>query len=252
MMLYPAIDLQNGRCVRLAQGERGRATIYHDDPAAQARRFAAQGFRFLHLVDLDAAQRGRSVNHAAIEAILEDNALPVQLGGGLRHLEAMAHWLEKGAARVIIGTAAAEDPALLAEACRAFPNRVCVALDVRQGRLATAGWEKESRVNAAEVAQRAAECGAAALIYTDILRDGMGSGINVEATAALAAQVDCPVIASGGLAGLDDIAALRAARPPLAGVVCGRALYDGRLDAAAALALARTAPKGAPKDAPAS
>ena len=244
MMLYPAIDLQNGRCVRLAQGERQRATIYHHDPAAQARHFAALGFRFLHLVDLDAAQRGRSVNHAAIEEILADNALPVQLGGGLRSLEAMAHWLEKGAARVIIGTAAAEDPALLAEACRAFPNRICVALDVRQGlkgRLATAGWEKESRVSAAELAQRAATCGAAALIYTDILRDGMGSGINVEATAALAAQVDCPVIASGGLAGLDDIAALRAARPKIAGVVCGRALYDGRLDAAEALARAAPA-----------
>lgn len=240
MILYPAIDLQKGQCVRLAQGERGRATIFHTDPPAQARQFAAQGFACLHVVDLDGAQRGRSVNHAAIAAIVEEGALPVQLGGGLRSLDDIAFWLDRGVARAIIGTAAVRDPQMLAAACRAFPQRICVALDVRGERLATEGWEKESRASALALAQRAAACGAAALIYTDILRDGMASGINVDAAAALAAKVECPVIASGGLAGLDDIRALCAAPAPIAGVICGRALYDGRLDAAAALALART------------
>jgi len=248
MILYPAIDLQNGKCVRLAQGEHRRATIFHDDPPAQARQFAAQGFAFLHLVDLDGARHGRSVNHAAIEAIVQEGALPVQLGGGLRSLEAVAHWLGKGVRRVILGTAAATDPQFLEAACRAFPQRICVALDVRKGELATDGWERQSRLPALAVAKRAAACGAAALIHTDIQRDGMARGINVEASQALAHAVDCPVIASGGLAGLEDIAAVCAARPRLAGVICGRALYDGRLDARAALALAREATEDTAKD----
>jgi phosphoribosylformimino-5-aminoimidazole carboxamide ribotide isomerase len=238
MIVYPAIDLKDGAAVRLLRGEMGRATLYNPDPAAQARDFADAGFQWLHLVDLNGAFEGRPVNAGAVEAILAAVSLPVQLGGGIRDMATVARWLEAGVARVILGTAAVKTPALVSEACRAFPGRIAVGIDARGGRVAVEGWAEESEVLAADLARRFEDEGVAAVIYTDIERDGALAGVNVEATAELAHSVALPVIASGGVSSLDDIAALLAvSEPGIAGVICGRALYDGRIDAASALAL---------------
>lgn len=240
MILFPAIDLKDGCAVRLERGDMTRATVFNHDPAAQARAFQVQGFEWLHLVDLNGAFAGAPVNAAAVEAILSAVTLPVQLGGGIRDRAAIEAWLGKGIARVVLGTAAVRDPALVREAARAHPGRVAVAIDARAGRVAVAGWAEDSGLEATALARRFEDAGVAALIYTDIARDGLMAGINVAATAALARTVSIPVIASGGLAGLDDLRALMdEAGADIAGVICGRALYDGRLDPAAALALLR-------------
>jgi phosphoribosylformimino-5-aminoimidazole carboxamide ribotide isomerase len=238
VILFPAIDLKNGQCVRLKHGDMAEATVFNDDPAAQAREFAAQGFSWLHLVDLDGAFAGASVNGAAVDAILRAVSLPVQLGGGIRTLAQIAAWLEKGIARVILGTVAVRDPALVREACRLHPGRVVVGIDARRGRVAVQGWAETSDLTAIELARRFEGAGATAIVFTDIDRDGVLKGLNLEATLALARSVPIPVIASGGLASMDDIAAL--AQPEariLAGAIAGRALYDGRIDTRAALAL---------------
>ena len=238
MILFPAIDLKNGEAVRLEQGDMARATIFHRDPAEQARTFAAQGFKYLHIVDLDGAFAGRPVNAAAVERILSAVKIPVQLGGGIRDRAAIEAWLGKGVARVIIGTAAVRDPALVKEAAKAFPGRVAVGLDARGGKVAVEGWAKTSELFALEIARRFEDAGVAGIVYTDIARDGMLKGLNLDATIALADAVSIPVIASGGFATLDDVRALLAARAQkLAGAIVGRALYDGRLDAAEALKL---------------
>ncbi len=237
MILYPAIDLKEGQAVRLRQGDMARATVFSADPAAQARAFAAAGARWLHLVDLDGAFAGRPVNRAAVEAVLAAVAIPCQLGGGIRDRATIEAWLERGVARVVLGTAALRDPVLVREACRAHPGRVAVAVDARAGRVAVAGWAETGEVTALELALRFEDAGAAAVVFTDIERDGELAGVNVEATAALARRLAMPVIASGGVAGLDDLRRLRAAGAGIAGVIVGRALYDGRLDLAAALAL---------------
>jgi phosphoribosylformimino-5-aminoimidazole carboxamide ribotide isomerase len=238
MILYPAIDLKDGAAVRLLRGEMGSATLYNPDPAGQAQEFAAAGFAWLHLVDLNGAFEGRPVNAEAVEAILAAVEIPVQLGGGIRDLATIERWLSAGVRRVILGTAAVKDPDLVREACRRFPDRVAVGIDARGGRVAVEGWAEESALDADELARRFEDCGVAAVIHTDIERDGALQGVNVAATAALARAVTIPVIASGGVASLDDIAALMAVDdPPLAGAICGRALYDGRVDARSALAL---------------
>ena len=247
MILFPAIDLKDGVCVRLEQGDMGRATVFNGDPAAQARSFKAAGFEYLHVVDLNGAFAGRPVNAAAVEAILDGVGLPVQLGGGIRDRGTIAAWLDKGVARVIIGTAAVRDPDLVRGAAREWPGRVAVGLDARDGRVAVAGWAETSDLPVLEMARRFEDAGVAAIVYTDIARDGLLKGLNIDATVALAAEITIPVIASGGLASLDDIRALiapRAAR--LAGAIAGRALYDGRLDARAALDLIRSARVGTP------
>jgi phosphoribosylformimino-5-aminoimidazole carboxamide ribotide isomerase len=242
LILFPAIDLKDGQCVRLEQGDMARATIFHRDPAAQAQAFEAQGFEYLHVVDLDGAFAGKPVNAAAVERIVEAVAIPVQLGGGIRDLTTIEGWLGKGVTRVIIGTAAVRDPELVKHAARKFPTRVAVGLDARGGKVAVAGWAETSEVSVLELARRFEDAGVAALVYTDIARDGLLKGLNLDATVALAEAVSVPVIASGGLASLDDVRALLAPRAKkLAGAIAGRALYDGRLDAAAALALIRGA-----------
>jgi phosphoribosylformimino-5-aminoimidazole carboxamide ribotide isomerase len=242
LILFPAIDIKDGVCVRLEQGDMARATVFNRDPAAQAQAFVAEGFEYLHLVDLDAAFAGRPVNVRAVERILESIPLPVQLGGGLRDMGAISSWLEKGVDRAIIGTAAVRDPSLVREAARAFPGRIAVGLDARDGKVAVQGWAETSELTALEIAQRFEDAGVAAIIYTDISRDGLLKGLNLDATVALADAVTIPVIASGGLASLDDIRRLlepRAVR--LAGAIAGRALYDGRLNASEALRLIRAA-----------
>ena len=242
MILFPAIDLKDGQCVRLKLGDMAQATVFNDSPAAQAKSFEDQGFEYLHVVDLDGAFAGKPVNTAAVEGIVKAAGMPVQLGGGIRDLATIDAWLDKGVARVIIGTAAVRDPALVAEAARRYPNRVAVALDARDGRIAVKGWAERSELTALEVGQRFEDAGVAALIYTDISRDGLLTGLNLDATIALAEAVRVPVIASGGLASIDDVKALLQPRArKLAGAIAGRALYDGRLDAAAALALIRNA-----------
>lgn len=238
MILFPAIDLKEGKCVRLQQGDMARATIFNHDPAQQAAQFEAQGFRYLHIVDLDGAFAGAPVNAAPVERILEAVSMPVQLGGGIRDIGRVEDWLEKGITRVILGTAAVRDPAFVREAARRFPGRVAVGLDAKDGRVAVEGWAETSDLTALELAQRFEDAGVAAIIYTDIARDGLLKGLNMEATIALAEAISIPVIASGGLASLDDVKALmepRAAK--LEGAITGRALYDGRLDPRAALAL---------------
>ncbi|MDF2764623.1 MAG: hisA [Rhodospirillales bacterium] len=235
MILYPAIDLKEGAAVRLKQGAMAAATVYAEDPAAQAEAFAAAGATHLHLVDLDGAVAGRSVNEAAVRGILARVRMQVQLGGGIRDLAAIERWLAAGVACVVLGTAAARDPALLAQACRRFPGRIAVAIDARDGKLRSAGWTEEESLSPLDLARRAEEAGAAALIHTDIGRDGMLTGANVEATAALARVVALPVILSGGVASLDDLRAAKAAG--LAGAILGRALYEGRIDLKEALAL---------------
>ncbi len=243
MILFPAIDLKNGEAVRLQQGDMARATVFHSDPAEQARLFAAQGFAYLHIVDLDGAFAGRSMNAAAVERILAAVKIPVQLGGGIRDRAGVERWLAKGVARVIIGTAAVRDPVLVKEAAKQFPGRVAVGLDARDGKVAVAGWAQTSELAALDIARRFEDAGVAAIIYTDIARDGMLRGLNLDATIALADAVSIPVIASGGFASLDDVRALlKPGAQKLAGAVVGRALYDGRLDAAEALALIKSGP----------
>ena len=238
MILFPAIDLKDGACVRLEQGDMARATVFHRDPGAQAQAFEALGFEYLHVVDLDGAFAGKPVNVAAVERIIEATTIPLQLGGGIRNIATIESWLDKGITRVIIGTAAVRDPDLVREAARKFPGRVAVALDARAGLVAVEGWAKASELSALEIARRFEDAGVAAIVYTDIARDGLLKGLNLDATIALAEAVATPVIASGGLASMADIEALLAPRAArLAGAIAGRALYDGRLDAAAALAL---------------
>jgi len=242
VILFPAIDLKDGLAVRLQQGDMARATVFNRDPAAQASAFERQGFDYLHIVDLDGAFAGRPMNAAAVEGILGAVKIPLQLGGGIRDRATIDGWLGKGVARVVIGTAAVRDPALVKEAARQYPARVAVGLDARDGKVAVEGWAATSELSALDVARRFEDAGVAAIVYTDVARDGMLKGLNLDATVALADAVSIPVIASGGLASLDDVRALLAPRArKLAGAIAGRALYDGRLDAAEALALLRGA-----------
>jgi phosphoribosylformimino-5-aminoimidazole carboxamide ribotide isomerase len=242
VILFPAIDLKEGLAVRLQQGDMARATVFNRDPAAQARAFENQGFEYLHIVDLDGAFAGKPMNAAAVEAILGAVKIPLQLGGGIRDRTTVEGWLGKGVARVIIGTAAVRDPALVKEAARAHPGRVAVGLDARDGKVAVEGWAATSELSALDIARRFEDIGVAAIVYTDVARDGMLKGLNLDATIALADAISIPVIASGGLASIDDVRALLAPRArKLEGAIAGRALYDGRLDAAAALALLRNA-----------
>jgi len=245
VILFPAIDLKNGEAVRLEQGDMARATVFHRDPAEQARAFAAQGFEYLHIVDLDGAFAGKPMNAAAVERILTAVKIPLQLGGGIRGRATIDAWLDKGVRRVIIGTAAVRDPALVKAAAKQFPGRIAVGLDARDGAVAVEGWAESSKLSALDIARRFEDAGVAAIIYTDIARDGMLRGLNLDATIALAEAVSIPVIASGGLASIDDVRALLTPRAKkLEGAVVGRALYDGRLDAAAALQLVRAARAG--------
>ena len=242
MILFPAVDLKNGQCVRLEQGDMARATVFNLDPAAQARSFAAQGFEYLHIVDLDGAFAGKPMNAQAVEAMLKAVTMPVQLGGGIRDIRTVEGWLEKGVARVIIGTAAVRDPDFVKAAAKKFPGRVAVGLDARDGKVAVEGWAETSQVTALEIAQRFEDAGVAAIIFTDIARDGLLKGLNLDATIALADRISIPVIASGGLASIEDVKAMLTPRArKLAGAIAGRALYDGRLDPAAALALIKSA-----------
>jgi phosphoribosylformimino-5-aminoimidazole carboxamide ribotide isomerase len=240
MILFPAIDLKGGACVRLLRGEMSAVTVFNDDPAAQARAFAASGFEWLHVVDLDGAFAGRSVNGAAVAAIGAATRLKLQLGGGIRNAAQIAAWLDHGIDRVVLGTVALRDPALVKAACRTHPGRIVVGIDARHGRVAVEGWAETSEVPARELALRFEDAGVAAIVYTDIDRDGALAGVNVEATAALAADLTTPVIASGGVASLDDLARLKAHEADgIAGIICGRALYDGRIDPLQALAALR-------------
>jgi phosphoribosylformimino-5-aminoimidazole carboxamide ribotide isomerase len=242
VILFPAIDLKNGQCVRLEQGDMARATVFNLDPSEQARAFATQGFEYLHVVDLDGAFAGKPVNADAVERMLKAVTLPVQLGGGIRDLKTVEAWLEKGIARVIIGTAAVRDPVLVKQAAKTFPGRVAVGLDARDGKVAVEGWAETSEVTALDIAQRFEDAGIAAIIFTDIARDGLLKGLNLDATIALADSISIPVIASGGFASIADVKALLAPRARgLAGAIAGRALYDGRLDPGEALALIRAA-----------
>jgi len=242
VILFPAIDLKDGLAVRLEQGDMARATVFHRDPAEQARSFVAQGFDYLHIVDLDGAFAGRPMNAAAVEHILAAVKIPLQLGGGIRDRATIAGWLAKGVTRVIIGTAAVRDPALVKAAAKEFPGRVAVGLDTRDGKVAVEGWAETSQLSALDIARRFEDAGVAAIIYTDVARDGMLKGLNLDATIALADAVSIPVIASGGFASLADVRALLEPRAnKLAGAIVGRALYDGRLDAAEALQIIRAA-----------
>ena len=235
MILYPAIDLKDGQAVRLLRGEMEKATVFNDDPAAQARVFVEAGCEWLHLVDLNGAFAGRPVNADAVEAILRDcKGTPAQLGGGIRDMATIEAWLEKGLARVILGTVAVEQPELVREAARAFPDQVAVGIDARKGRVATKGWAEETEVDATDLAKSFEDAGVAAIIYTDIDRDGAMVGPNTAATEALARAVTIPVIASGGVSSLDDLIALRDTGV-ISGAISGRALYDGALDLSAAL-----------------
>ena len=242
MILFPAIDLKEGLAVRLQQGDIARATVFHRDPSAQARVFEMQGFEYLHVVDLDGAFAGKPVNATAVDRILESISIPVQLGGGIRNTATVETWLEKGVNRVIIGTAAVQDPPFVKQAARDYPGKIAVGLDARDGKVAVEGWAATSELSALEIAKRFEDVGVAAIIYTDVTRDGMLQGLNLDATIALAEATSIPVIASGGLASLDDIRALLQPRAKkLEGAIAGRALYDGRLDAAEALELIREA-----------
>lgn len=243
MILFPAIDLKDGQCVRLKLGDMAQATVYNPDPAAQARAFEQQGFSWLHVVDLDGAFAGESRNGAAVEAILNATKNPVQLGGGIRTLAQIEAWLKKGLARVILGTIAVRDPDLVKEACRLFPGKIAVGIDAKSGKVAVEGWAEASTLGVIELAQKFEGAGVSAIIYTDIDRDGVLAGINWDSTIALANAVSIPVIASGGLASLADVVRLTFpdARK-LEGAISGRALYDGRIDPAEALAVLREAP----------
>lgn len=236
MILYPAIDLKDGQCVRLYKGEMEKATVFSDNPAAQARAFQDAGCEWLHLVDLNGAFAGAPVNAAAVEAILAETSVPAQLGGGIRDMDTIEAWLDKGLARVILGTVAVENPGLVRQAARTFPGQVAVGIDARDGRVATKGWAEETDVMVTDLARSFEDAGVAAIIYTDINRDGAMQGPNIAATAALANAVSIPVIASGGVSSLDDLKALRDCGAPLNGAISGRALYDGAIDLAEALA----------------
>jgi phosphoribosylformimino-5-aminoimidazole carboxamide ribotide isomerase len=240
LILFPAIDLKEGRCVRLIQGDMDQATVFNDDPAAQAESFAAQGFEWLHVVDLDGAFAGQPMNAAAVQSILRRIAIPVQLGGGIRDMRTVEGWLAQGVARVIIGTAAVRDPDFVREAARLHPGKIAVGIDAKDGRVAVEGWAQTSTLTAEELGRRFEDVGVAAIIYTDIARDGILKGLNIPMTLALARAVSIPVIASGGLASMADIERLTAPDcAALAGAISGRALYDGRIDPAEALALLR-------------
>ena len=249
MIVFPAIDLKDGRCVRLLRGDMDAATVFNDDPGDQARRFLAHGARFLHVVDLDGAFAGRAANAAAVEAIAAEAARSgarVQLGGGIRSDDDIARWLALGVTRVILGTKALRDPDFVVAACRRWPGRIVVGIDARDGRVAVEGWAQTSTVTAGELASRFRDAGVAAIVHTDIDRDGALGGANVEASATLARGCGLPVIVSGGIASLDDLRAVAArAADGLVGAITGRALYDGRIDLAAALALAADAGRGA-------
>ncbi|MEN9754185.1 MAG: 1-(5-phosphoribosyl)-5-[(5-phosphoribosylamino)methylideneamino]imidazole-4-carboxamide isomerase [Pseudomonadota bacterium] len=244
MILFPAIDLKEGRCVRLIQGDMDQATIFNDDPADQAKQFEDQGFEWLHIVDLDGAFAGKPMNSDAIRAITGKITIPIQLGGGIRTMKTVENWLDHGITRVIIGTAAVKDPAFVREAARNFAGHIAVGIDARDGRVAVDGWAQLSEMSSIELGQRFQDAGVSAIIYTDISRDGLLKGLNIESTLALAKAVTIPVIASGGLASLDDIE--RLTKPDcsiLEGAITGRALYDGRLDAKDALALIKARKK---------
>ena len=238
MILFPAIDLKDGQCVRLKLGDMEQVTVFNDDPAAQAIAFENAGFEWLHLVDLNGAFAGRPVNAAAVEAILDAVDIPAQLGGGIRDMKTIEGWLARGIRRVILGTVAVRDPDLVRQACRAFPGQVAIGIDARGGQVAVEGWAETSELSAIDLAKRFEDAGAAAIIYTDIDRDGVLKGLNIDSTLELARAVSIPVIASGGLASIDDIR--RLLQPDCAileGAISGRALYDGRLDWEEALAL---------------
>jgi phosphoribosylformimino-5-aminoimidazole carboxamide ribotide isomerase len=244
VILFPAIDLKEGRCVRLVQGDMAQATIFNDDPAAQAADFEAQGFSWLHIVDLDGAFAGKPMNAGAVKGILERVHLPLQLGGGIRDMKTVEGWIGHGVARVIIGTAAVRDPGFVREAARRFPGQVAVGIDARDGRVAVEGWARLSEMAAEDLGRTFEDAGVAAIVYTDIARDGVLKGLNIEATLALAHAVSIPVIASGGLASIEDVH--RMLEPDCAvleGAISGRALYDGRLDPREALALIASASK---------
>ena len=247
MILFPAIDLKDGRCVRLIQGDMAQAKVFNDDPAAQAAAFERQGFSWLHVVDLDGAFAGMPKNAAAVDAILARVRLPVQLGGGIREMRTLEGWIEKGVSRVIIGTAAVRDPAFVRESARLYPGKIAVGIDAKDGRVAVEGWAQTSSITAEELGRRFEDAGVAAIIYTDIARDGILKGLNIEMTLALARAVSIPVIASGGLASIEDVH--RLLEPDcavLAGAITGRALYDGRIDPKEALdAIGRSAGRGA-------
>jgi phosphoribosylformimino-5-aminoimidazole carboxamide ribotide isomerase len=241
VILYPAIDLKDGRCVRLLRGEMAAVTVFNEDPAAQARSFVDKGCEWLHVVDLDGAVAGKPVNVPAVESILAAAPVPVQLGGGMRDIAAIETWLAKGIQRAILGTAALRNPDLVREACRQFPKRIAVGIDARDGFVAIEGWSTTSSVRAIELGLRLEDAGVAAIIYTDINRDGAMTGVNVESTVELAWALTTPVIASGGVASLDDLRALKAeSEAGIEGVICGRALYDGRIDAGAAVKLLKS------------
>ena len=235
MILYPAIDLKDGNAVRLVHGDMDQSTVFNDDPAAQARAFVEAGCAWLHLVDLNGAFAGEPINAAPVEAILKACPVPAQLGGGIRDMATIERWLDKGLARVILGTVAVENPDLVREAARAFPGKVAVGLDARNGRVATRGWAEETDMMVTDLAKSFEDAGIAAIIYTDIMRDGAMKGPNIDATADLARAVDIPVIASGGVSSMDDLIALRDTGV-IAGAISGRALYDGAIDLRAALA----------------
>ena len=238
MILFPAIDLKEGLAVRLQQGDMARATVFHKDPAQQAHTFETQGFKHLHVVDLDGAFAGKPMNGAAVERILKTVSMCVQLGGGIRDMATVDAWLDKGINRVIIGTAAVRNPALVKDAAKKYPGKIAVGLDARDGKVAVQGWAEISELSALDIARRFEDAGVAAIVYTDVTRDGMLKGLNLDATIALADAVSIPVIASGGLASIEDIKALLAPRArKLEGAIAGRALYDGRLDAVEALKL---------------
>jgi phosphoribosylformimino-5-aminoimidazole carboxamide ribotide isomerase len=242
VIIFPAIDLKEGQAVRLQQGDMARATVFNSDPAAQAKAFESQGFEYLHIVDLDGAFAGKPVNGEAVDNILKTISMPVQLGGGIRNMTTIEGWLGRGVDRVIIGTAAVRDPELVKAASRQFPGRVAVGLDARDGKVAVEGWAETSEVTVLDIARRFEDVGVAAIIYTDIARDGLLKGLNLDATIALAEAIDTSVIASGGLASIEDVKRLLEPRAKkLGGAIAGRALYDGRLDPAEALALIRAA-----------
>ncbi|SMO59826.1 1-(5-phosphoribosyl)-5-[(5-phosphoribosylamino)methylideneamino] imidazole-4-carboxamide isomerase [Thalassovita litoralis] len=239
MILYPAIDLKDGKAVRLYKGEMEQATVFNDNPAAQAMEFVNAGCEWLHLVDLNGAFAGEPVNARPVEEILQQTKVPAQLGGGIRDMATIERWLSRGLQRVILGTVAVENPDLVREACRAFPGHVAVGIDARNGMVATKGWAEETNVNATDLARSFEDAGVAAIIYTDINRDGAMQGPNVDETAALANAVSIPVIASGGVSSLDDLRALKSCGAPLNGAISGRALYDGAIDLQEALELLR-------------
>ncbi len=244
MLLFPAIDLKDGQCVRLLRGDMGKATVFNDDPSAQARAFVSQGFEWLHLVDLNGAVEGEPVNSAAVDAILNAVSIPVQLGGGIRDMETVKYWLGRGVCRVILGTAALENPELVHAACREFPGQIVVSIDAREGKVASHGWLETTEVKALDLALEMERAGVAAIVFTDIDRDGALAGVNLDATVDLAWALNTPIIASGGIASIADLKSLLEDESAgIEGAISGRALYDGRIEPREALALLRSARK---------